>query len=102
MTRKKQYYTITELWTKTQEKEKKRRRKEKKNSQQLFIQGVFTKKRKEKAKPFAFGKKDTSFRVYLHKSFVKYSFFFIYVQHVTTSERIVTRPKKEKRHQRPI
>lgn len=76
MTRKKQYYTITELWTKTQEKEKKKKKKRKKqNSQQLFIQGVFTKKRKEKAKPFAFGKKDTSFRVYLHKSFVKYSFF---------------------------
>lgn len=65
----------------TTEGKKKEEEKKKKNSQQLFIQGVFTKKRKEKAKPFAFGKKDTSFRVYLHKSFVKYSFFHLCTTH---------------------
>lgn len=50
MTRKKQYYTITELWTKTQEKEKKRRRKEKNKTANSFSSKECSQK-KEKKKP---------------------------------------------------
>lgn len=49
----------------------------------------------KKAKPVAFWKKTHPLGIYLHKSSVKYSFFVLvtYVQHMTTSERIVIRPR---------
>lgn len=45
----------------------------------LFIWGAFTKKKKSQACWIL--KKDTSFRLYLHKSFVKYSFFHLCTTH---------------------
>lgn len=48
MTRKKQYYTITELWTKTQEKEKKEEEKKKKTANSFSSKECSQKKEKKK------------------------------------------------------
>lgn len=51
MTRKKQYYTITELWTKTQQKGKKRKEEEKKKKTANSFSSKECSQKKEKKKP---------------------------------------------------